>query len=180
MNRKRSFWEGVSDAFSFSVMLLIAFMLFTLLLAGCSAQRPLPDIPVRTRSDVVVELNRYRGGLGLPMVTTDKMLTALAWVRSRNAWPYRFGPLAAGHSHFEQDVDASGSPGRWFGENLYSDNGQPAASEIIWGWDGSPGHRAMMRRRSTTECSAAEAFDGKRAVIALVCMDRFNAEQVKW
>lgn len=177
MKKIRGFWEGVADAFSFSMMLLVAMMVLTLLLAGCTTA---PMVPVKNRSDVVAELNRYRSGNGLTMVTSQPSLGQLAAVRAVNAWPYRYGPLAKGHQRFEADVDASGIPGQWFGENLYSDDGQPTASDIIGGWHTSPSHKAMMRRPSTTECDAAEAFDGKRSVIALICMDKYNKEKISW
>ena len=180
MKKDNGFWEGIADAFSFSMMLLAAMMLLTLLLAGCSALPTAPSVPVKNRSDVVAELNRYRSNQGLRMVTSQPSLGQLASVRALNAWPYRYGPLTKGHQRFESDVDSSGIVGQWFGENLYSDNGQLAASDIISGWHTSPGHKAMMQRRSTTECDAAEANDGKRAVIALVCMDRYNKELISW
>lgn len=177
MKKIKSFWEGVADAFSFSMMLIIVLMIFTLLLAGCAGP-DVPDMPSRNRSDVISELNRYRIDRGLPAVTTNPKLDALADERARHAWPYRYKNLAKGHDWFGDAVSRSGAPGLWFGENLYSSGFSPTGRETINAWHNSDSHMRMMNRPTTDECSAAEAYDGKMSVVALICADRKTGERL--
>ena len=173
MNKSKSFWEGVSDAFSFSTMLIIVLMLLTLMLAGCASVEQMPS---RYRSDVVAELNRYRIDRGLTAVTTNPQLDALAAERARGAWPYRYKDLAKGHLGFQQAVNRSSAPGRWFGENLYSAGFSPSAREAVNAWHASHMHMLMINRKTSDDCSAAEAFDGKMSVVALICADRTSRD----
>ena len=182
MKKPQSFWEGVADAFSF-ILMVLAFAMIAVLLSACSGpgmNRSVTSLPATSRSDVVSEMNRYRGDLGLQMVTTGNQLAPLAAYRARSAWAWRKGPLSKGHAYFEEDVNASGAPGVWFGENLYAVDGYPAASEVIAGWHTSPSHKALMRRPTTTECNAAQVTDGNRFLVALVCADRYNKEKASW
>ena len=177
MKKSKSFWEGVADAFSFSMMLIVMLMIFTLLLAGCAAPVP-PNMPTRIRSDVVSELNRYRIDHGMQAVTTHPRLDALADERSRHAWPYRYKNLKEGHSYFQQMVDRSGVQGVWFGENLFSHTVGTSPYVIIRAWDASPPHKRMMSRPTIESCGAAEAYDGKMSVVALICADKKSREQI--
>lgn len=180
--KARSFWEGVSDAFSF-IMMLVVFMMIAVILAACSGpglNRSVTSLPATSRSDVVAEMNRYRSEHGIQMVTTSKQLGPLADYRAKSAWAWRKGPLAKGHAYFEADVNASGVSGVWFGENLFAIDGYPTAREVVTGWHDSPTHRALMRRRTTTECNASQVTDGNRYLVALICSDQFNKEQATW
>jgi len=170
MKKIRGFWEGVADAFSFSMMLIVVMMIMTLLLAGCSSAPS--GMPTRNRSDVVAALNTYRIGHGLQGVTTNPRLDLLADERAQHAWRYRNGNLADGHSGFNSAVDRSGVPGAWFGENLYAGPFQPTAKETVNAWHASEPHKKMMQRRTTDECGAAETYDGKKSVVALLCVDK--------
>lgn len=177
MKKLKGFWEGVADAFSFSVMMIIALMIFTLLLAGCSAPVP-PNMPTRIRSDVVSELNRYRINHGLQTVVTHPRLDALADERARHAWPYRYKNLKDGHAYLQQMVDRSGVQGVWFGENLYSHIVGSSSSFIIRAWDNSPPHKRVMVRPTIESCGAAEAYDGTMGVVALICADKKSRERL--
>lgn len=177
MKKLKGFWEGVADAFSFSMMLIVALMIFTLLLAGCAAPSA-PNMPSRIRSDVVSELNKYRISRGLQAVDTNPRIDALASERARHAWPYRYKNLEQGHSYFQQMVNRSGAQGLWFGENLYAHHYSPTASAMISGWHTSYGHMKMMNRKTMDNCGAAEAYDGKMSVVALICADRKSRERL--
>lgn len=169
MKKIKNFWEGVADAFSFSMMLLALMMIVTILLAGCST---VPDVPARNRSDVVAALNSYRMAHDTQGVTTNPRLDALATERARHAWSYRNRRLADGHAGFNNAIDRSGIPGAWFGENLYSGSFSPTARETVDAWHNSEMHRKLMQRKTTDECSASEAYDGKQSVVALICVDK--------
>lgn len=169
MKKVQGFWEGVSDAFSFITTLLILLMI-AIMLAACGTTRF--DTPTRMRSDIVAELNRYRIDRGLAGVTTNPRLDELADHRAHHAWPYRSGDLAKGHANFKRHIDQVRPQGLWFGENLYAGPYTPTARGAIQAWHDSDGHRLMMNRATTDECSAVEAYDGKRSVVALICADK--------
>ena len=177
MKKVKGFWEGVADAFSFSMMMIVMLMLLTLFLAGCAA--PAIDAPAASnRSDVIVELNRYRMARHLEAVVTNPRLGEFADHRARHAWQYRNGQLSKGHNYFASDVRASGLPGRWFGENLYAGPVPSSASEIVEMWHHSPPHRRLMQRGSMDWCNAGQTNDGKRTVVALICIDHKSEERI--
>jgi uncharacterized protein YkwD len=169
MKKLKGFWEGVADAFSF-ITTIIVLVMIAIMLSACSSLPP--DYPTRSRSDVVAELNRYRIDRGLVAITTNPKMEDLAAARASNAWPYRNKDLRLGHSGFNSDVNRVRPPGRWFGENLYTAPFSPTAKESIWAWHNSESHRRMMSRPSMDDCSAAETYDGRQSVIALICADR--------
>ncbi len=169
MKKLKSFWEGVADAFSF-ITTIIVLVMIAIMLSACGTVSP--GIPTRNRSDIVAELNRYRMDRGLVAVTTNPKLDALADARAKHAWPYRHRDLAKGHANFKAHIDSIRPPGLWFGENLYAPPYSPSAKASIQAWHDSDSHRLMMNRPTTDDCSAAEAYDGVKSVIALICADR--------
>jgi uncharacterized protein YkwD len=177
MKKLKSFWEGVADAFSFSMMLIVALMLLTLLLAGCTSA--VIDAPAASnRSDVIAELNRYRMGHDLEAVTTNPRVGELADHRARHAWQYRNSGLSKGHRLFNEDVIASGIPGKWYGENLYKGPVPSYAREMVQMWHDSPPHRRLMQRRTMDWCNAGQTNDGKQTVVALICVDHQSGERI--
>lgn len=169
MKKLKGFWEGVADAFSFISTIIVLIMILIMLTACGTVQ---PETPTRMRSDIVAELNRYRIDRGLAAVTTNPRLDQLADRRAQHAWPYRSGDLAKGHSRFKNHIDTIRPPGLWFGENLYAGPYTPTARHAIQAWHDSYRHQLIMNRPTTDECSAVEAYDGKRSVVALICADR--------
>jgi uncharacterized protein YkwD len=175
MKKLKGFWEGVADAFSFITTIIVLVMIL-IMLSACSSLPP--DLPTRNRSDIVAELNQYRIARGLTGVTTNPKLDALANERARHAWQYRNGNLAKGHSGFGAAIDRISPPGLWFGENLYAGPHTPTARGAVQAWHDSDGHRRMMIRPTTDDCSAAETFDEKKSVVALICSDRKKGDML--
>jgi uncharacterized protein YkwD len=151
---------------------------------SCSTQpsisRQVPNVPTTNRKDIIVELNNYRSSLTLPLVTANQSLEGLSNHRVRGAWPYRYKNLANGHQYFTEDVKEYAYPALWFGENLLSDSSPTSAAQAIVDWHNSDSHRALMRRKTPMECFASQAYDGHRAVIALICADRNSKELLVW
>ncbi len=173
MKKLKGFWEGVADAFSFISTIIVLLMILIMLTACGTVQ---PEQPTRMRSDIVAELNRYRIDRGLPAVTTNPRLDELAQQRAQQAWPYRYKNLAKGHDNFQRDINRVRPSGLWFGENLLAAPFTPTPKGAIQAWHDSDGHRRMMNRLTTDDCSAAETYDGQRSIIALICADRKTGE----
>ena len=175
MKKLKGFWEGVADAFSFISTIIVLLMILIMLTACGTVQ---PELPTRSRSDIVAELNRYRIDRGLSAVTTNPRLGILSEKRSQHAWQYRFKDLAKAHNNFQHDIDRVHPAGMWFGENLYSGPYTPTAKGAIQAWHDSDGHRRMMNRPTTDDCNAAETYDGVKSVVALICADRKSGERL--
>jgi uncharacterized protein YkwD len=166
--------------FNFTYLRFFALLLMSLPVSSCTTSRQVADHPYRNRPDVIITLNDYRAKNDLYAVYPNADLASLAKKRAQHAWEYRHKNLADGHSYFNQDVTESNIYGLWFGENLYAGPPDSTGEEIINAWHTSYKHKMMMQRKTLYACSAVEAYDKSKIVVALICNDIRDKAMIKF
>ena len=137
-------------------------------LSAC-ASTPLPaDVATRSRPDIIAALNTVRQAGGLPAVSGDSRLDAVARQRAPKAWVSRDN-LKAAHAGFGSGIEASGFPGGWTGEAYWAGPTADSPAEIIAYLMKSPPHRAILMSPRANVCAAASSANKRDMTVAIDC-----------
>jgi uncharacterized protein YkwD len=138
-----------------------------MLLAGCSStgdvsvqvvENPRPNRPATVDpAQAAVMISTYRAGHGLPPVTLDPTLMAVATDHARKmAASNQLAHVLPGEGSFPQRMAAHGYDAAIAAENIGA--GYPDLNEAFSGWRASPHHNDNLLKPGVTAIGIAVAF----------------------
>jgi uncharacterized protein YkwD len=121
-------------------------------------ERDGPRRPATVNSaEAVAAVSAYRASRGLPPVSLDPTLTAIARDHAdRMAAMDRLDHVLPGEGSFEQRVESHGYNAGVAAENIGA--GYADLAEAMAGWKASPGHNANLLRQGVTRIGIAVAW----------------------